>query len=79
MAATKYTQSTMLDNESILYVARIHRFTLLAGALIIMIGIVLVFPPTFGSGGEEEQSSGPLWWDWLVSYVKWAKYHYHQF
>ena len=54
MSKDKYTKSTLLDGEKIIYSARVHRFSFVFGIVLVCIGALMLNPPDI-SGEERPQ------------------------
>jgi len=74
MAITKYTKSTLLDDEHIIYAARLHRFMFFVGAGFIALGIFFLFP----TKGMAERPTGEIW-NWIWYGVDYTVYYYNKF
>lgn len=77
MALIRYTKSTLVPGEKIVYAGRLHRFSFISGTLTILLGIVMLSNQSAGQlAPGEEASSSSVALQWLNYFVQTAQYYF---
>jgi uncharacterized membrane protein YdbT with pleckstrin-like domain len=73
MPNIRYTKSTFVPNEKIIYAARIHKFSFISASLFILAGGFMLMPSSSTTvGGEQEPHNVIV--QWLLYFVSYAQY-----